>query len=587
MHNEQRTAANSLEWLSRIYGNDTAIQWNPKFMQVFERFSGFSSASAHVDQHASILITYGDSIRDDHGEKPLKTLLHFLQHYVGSAISTVHILPCYPASSDDGFSVVDPFQVDSELGTWEDIHHLAQTYNLMLDFVANHLSRSHVWIEECLKGNPEFSDFIIFMDGSEDLHTVFRPRLHPLLTSIQTDSGNKLVWTTFSADQIDLNYQNPKVLLHMIEVLLTYVQHHASIVRLDAIAYIWKELGTSCIHHPKTHLIIQYFRWILDAMASGTLIITETNVPHKDNISYFGNGFNEASLVYNFPLPPLVLHTFLTQNASTLSQWIKTLALPSTQVAFFNFLSSHDGIGLVPVRGILESEEIESLAKHVIAQGGFISKRTNRNGSSSPYELNINYFSAFHGISENETQDTHRDRCIAATAIMICMQGICGVYIHSLLGSENWTDAPDLSMHPRTINREKLDYQKLCTELEDTQSKRSGIFFRYVTLLSIRKHERALQTTVAQHVLDAGNTGVLALLRGPGDDDAYILCLINVTARTLMLPQKNLEQQIHEIIQDDRPSLWSNLLVPNKEPPSSFPEPILSPYQVILLKRQA
>src|SRR5690606_35016656 len=108
-----------------------------------------------------------------------------------------------------------------------------------------------------------------------------------------------------SADQVDLNFKNPAVLLATTRALLFYVEHGAKFIRLDAIAYLWKEIGTPCIHLPQTHQVIQLMRAVLDEVAPDVRLITETNVPHPDNISYFGAGTNEAQLVYNFALPPL------------------------------------------------------------------------------------------------------------------------------------------------------------------------------------------------------------------------------------------------------------------------------------------
>ncbi|MEA5032880.1 MAG: alpha-amylase family glycosyl hydrolase [Sphaerochaeta sp.] len=602
---DEQTTADSLTWLTRIYGADAAERWHAEFMRIFERFASAMAAEppgttavevSDLDAHSAILITYGDSIRDHSGDGsdpvPLEVLLRFLRDYVGSAISTVHILPCYPSSSDDGFSVVDPFQVDASLGTWDDIEDLTGYYRLMLDFVANHLSVSNEWIRRFLDGDPQFADFAITMEENEDLKAVFRPRLHPLLTPLETPNGIRRLWTTFSADQIDLNYHNPHVLLRMTEVLLSYIRHGASIIRLDAVAFIWKELGSACIHHHKTHLIIQYLRWILDTFAPGRLIITETNVPHLDNISYFGDGSNEASLVYNFPLPPLVLHTFLAQDATCLADWLSSLSLPSDKVAFFNFLSSHDGIGLVPVRDLLPQQAIGALADHVVSQGGFISRKINPDGSSSPYELNINYYSALGGMVADEPQSSHIDRFVAATAIMLCLQGIPGVYIHSLLGSANWEDAPHLASHPRKINREKLDYHMLCAQLDDPLSRRSQILSRYLQLLHIRRSEPALQTTSAQKVLDSGCTGVLALLRIPPAPSSVVLCLVNVTATSQILDSEHLFGQVPAAGSDTSPSRWQNLLagydgfaqVEFHTPSDGRSEIVLAPYGVVLLK---
>lgn len=136
-----------------------------------------------------------------------------------------------------------------------------------------------------------------------------------MLTEFDTKEGKKSYWTTFSTDQIDLNYQSIDLYKEILSILLYYTQNGARMIRLDAIGFLWKELGTTCMHLPQTHKVVQSFRKILDEAAPGTLIITETNVPHKENISYFGEGEKEAHMVYQFPLPPLVMFSILTGNS--------------------------------------------------------------------------------------------------------------------------------------------------------------------------------------------------------------------------------------------------------------------------------
>jgi sucrose phosphorylase len=306
----------------------------------------------------------------------------------------IHILPFYPWTSDDGFSVTDYRKVDSNLGEWKDITSMQNNFRLMFDGVINHISAESEWFKGFLRDDPPYRDYFITVDGDPDLSQVVRPRALPLLTSFNTPSGEKRVWTTFSADQIDLNFKNPEVLFEILDIMLMYIERGATYIRLDAIAYLWKEIGTTCIHLPQTHHLIQLMRCVLDEVAPHVHLITETNVPHADNISYFGDGTNEAQLVYNFALPPLTLHTFHTGNAQVLSNWAKTLTLPSDKTTFFNFLASHDGVGLNPARGILSNEEIDALVNKTLAHGGLVSYKNNSDGSQSPYEMNVNYFDA-------------------------------------------------------------------------------------------------------------------------------------------------------------------------------------------------
>ncbi|HEY5902515.1 MAG TPA: alpha-amylase family glycosyl hydrolase, partial [Anaerolineales bacterium] len=342
-----------------------------------------------MSQQDSLLITYPDQVQEP-GSSPLRSLGEFCRERLSGLVSGIHILPFYPWTSDDGFSVVDYRQVSPEYGTWDDLGLLGRDFRLMFDAVINHASVESPWFQGFLAGEPPYRQYFITPLAGADLSAVVRPRALPLLTRFETADGPQHVWTTFSADQADLNYKDPAVLLEIIDVLLFYVLRGADFIRLDAIAYLWKEPGTSCISLPQTHAVVQLFRAILDELAPHVSLITETNVPHAENISYFGDGRNEARLVYNFSLPPLVLHAFQTGSAEVLSRWAGTLTLPSPEVTFFNFLASHDGIGLNPLRGILTEHEIERVIERAIAHEGLVSMKSDPEGTARAYELNIN-----------------------------------------------------------------------------------------------------------------------------------------------------------------------------------------------------
>ncbi|MBI3152690.1 MAG: sugar phosphorylase, partial [Chloroflexi bacterium] len=370
------------------------------------------------------------------------------------------------------------------------------------------------------------------VDGSPDLSQVVRPRALSLLTTCTTPSGEKRVWTTFSEDQIDLNYQNPEVLLEILDILLMYVERGATFIRLDAIAYLWKEIGTNCIHLPKTHHVIQFLRAALNEVAPYVYLITETNVPHIDNISYFGDGTNEAQLVYNFALPPLTLHTFHTGDARILSDWAKTLALPSDKTTFFNFLASHDGIGLNPARGILSNADIDALVDKALEHGGLISYKHNADGSQSPYEMNINYFNALSNPNGSEPLDLQINRFIASQAIMLTLVGMPGIYFHSLFGSRGWIEGVKQTGRNRTINREKFQLDQLQNELMDESSLRLKVFTRYRQLLQARSSAPAFNPHGTQKILDV-HPAVFAIERISPDSKSHVVCLHNVGAQEI------------------------------------------------------
>lgn len=517
--------------LNCIYGTTAAIQIAPRIEKLIAQYRGKipTPAETSLSERDSTLITYGDQVRE-HGKPHLKTLAEFCEAHFHGVVSGIHILPFFPWSSDDGFSVKDYRAIDPALGGWSDVERLGHSFRLMFDGVINHASAQGQWFQSFLRDEAPYRDYFLSVKGNPDLSQVVRPRALPLLTEFQTPSGKRRVWTTFSADQVDLDFRNPEVLLEILDILLMYARRGAQFIRLDAIAYLWKEIGTTCIHLPQTHAIVQLLRCVFDELAPHIRLITETNVPHADNISYFGNGSDEAQLVYNFALPPLVLHTFRTGDASVLSEWASGLDLPSDQTTFFNFLASHDGIGLNPVRGILSPSEINALVDQILAHKGLISYKHNADNLPSPYELNINYFDALSDPSSAELLAIQIERFMAAQAVMLSLRGVPGIYFHSLVGSRNWLEGVQASQHNRTINRQKLDRRALDNELGDPNSLRSQVFERYRHLLSQRAASAAFNPLGGQKILDGGS-GVFAVLRESPDGAQRVLCLQNVTAR--------------------------------------------------------
>lgn len=479
-----------------------------------------------LDQSDVVLITYPDQFRRE-GEKPLRTLKQVALRIFHPEISTIHILPFYPYTSDDGFSVSDYLTVHPDFGDWQDIQSLAETFRLMFDAVVNHTSVSHGWFQRFLMGDPIYKDFYITANPADErLKRVVRPRALPLLTEFQSAGGKVNVWTTFSADQVDLNYGNPIVLQKMTEIILEYICSGAEFIRLDAIAYLWKEIGTVCIHLPQTHAIVQFWRCLIDEVAPYVRIITETNVPHQDNISYFGDGTNEAHLVYNFALPPLVLHAVQRQNAHYLSQWAAELDTPSDQTGFFNFLASHDGIGINPVRGILPDEEVNQLVSIAQQLGGLVSYKTNPDGSQSPYELNINYFDAMGGVDLRLTENEMITRFLTAHSVLLTLKGLPAIYVHSLIGSRGWPEGVAMTGANRTINRQKLAVEDVLAEINDISSRRAKVLSGLRRMLQIRRKERAFDLKAGQQVIEVDER-VFALLRFDSVMGRDVFCIHN------------------------------------------------------------
>ncbi|NYU10769.1 sugar phosphorylase [Enterobacteriaceae bacterium CCUG 67584] len=465
---------------------------------------------ADWDEKDVVLITYADQFSSA-GEKALPVFTRFYNKWLSRAFSHVHLLPFYPWSSDDGFSVMDYHEVAPETGTWKDIAELKQSASLMFDFVCNHMSAKSRWFTNYIHQKPGYEDFFISVDPATDLSAVTRPRALPLLTPFTLSDGSiRHLWTTFSEDQIDLNFASPQVLIAMVGVLLHYLVEGARYIRLDAVGFMWKIPGTSCIHLEQTHRLIQLFRAITDRVAPGTVLITETNVPHKDNVSYFGDGENEAQMVYQFSLPPLVLHAVHCQDVRTLCQWATTLKLPSLKTTWFNFLASHDGIGLNPLRGILPEAEILSLVEKLQSEGALVNWKNNPDGTRSPYEINVTYLDA---LSQKENDDKQRAaRFILAHAVLLSFPGVPAIYIQSILGSRNDYAGVARLGYNRAINRRKYIAGEIDQELEDKNSLRHQIYHGLNALIALRRAEKAFHPD-SQAIFSTAGDHVLKIIR--------------------------------------------------------------------------
>ncbi len=512
-----------------LYGRDKAQNIFKKINELSDRYQKNSASKItkadFLNEKDVVLITYGDNIQATN-KNPLQSLFKFADEYLDQAINIIHILPFYPYSSDDGFSVIDYKKVNPALGDWKDIQDISQKFNLMFDLVTNHISSESIWFKEYLKDNPKYDDYFISVDKDADLSSVTRARTHPLLTKFKRKEEDIYLWTTYSPDQIDINFANENVLLEIIDVILFYASKRARIIRLDAIGHIWKKLGTTCINLKETHYIIQLIRTILDGIFPDTLLLTQTNVPHKENISYFGNGYNEAQLVYQFALPLLVLHTFYTGDASRFLEWASRLENVSDKTTFFNVLATHDGLGVVPVKAILTDKEITDIVDNIKERGGYISYKILENGVKELYEMNITYYSAI--ADSKNSEELNIKKFIASQAIILSLLGIPGIYIHSLFGTENYLEEVEETGQKRTINRKKFQYNKLKEDLVNSDSREHKIFTEFIKLIHKRKSEKAFHPNGKQEVLFL-KRGVFSLLRTSPDGKGKIIALHNVT----------------------------------------------------------
>ncbi len=484
----------------------------------------------HFTERDALLIAYGDHVHAG-PETGLRTLHTFARRRL-RAFSGVHILPHFPFTSDDGFSVVDYRKVDPALGTWEDIRAFATDFELMFDAVINHISASSAWFQGYLQGEEKYEDWFIAADPSDErLARVYRPRATPLLTPFERPSGQAFVWTTFSADQIDLNYANPSLAAEIVDLLIDYAERGASYLRLDAIGFLWKELGTRSFHQPETHLFVQMLRDVFDVACPNMALVPEINGPYEENLPYLGNGNNEAQLVYNFTLPPLILHAFAAENARWLGDWLAEVRLPAGSVSLFNFIASHDGLGVRAAQGLLPEAEMQRLLDATERRGAPINYRKGESGELVPYEINGTLYDLLNDADTPEDEGVAR--MAVAHCILFALSGVPGVYFHSLFSTPSWREGWKVTGHNRTLNRFKFPLAELEAQLDDPQSRASLTLAEITEALSVRRAHAAFAPGAPQVVLQNLPEAVLAIRRGEEGDSVW--CLHNLSTSTVQI----------------------------------------------------
>ena len=522
---------------NRLYGPSEVEHLLERMVALIGRYGvgleGFSE-DALWDETTAVLITYGDMVQSE-GEAPLAVLKRFADQHLSGAIDTVHLLPFCPYSSDDGFSMIDYRVVDPDLGSWGEVEELGRGFRLMYDLVLNHCSRKSKWFADYVNNIAPYRNFFIEANPDTDLSAVTRPRALPLLTPVHTQHGDTHVWTTFSDDQMDLNFSNPDVLFEFLDILLFYVAKGATIIRLDAIAYLWKQIGTNCIHLKQTHEVVKVMRDLLDMVAPEVVLLTETNVPHEENISYFGKG-DEAHMVYQFSLPPLLLHGLISGDSTYLTNWAASLKDLPEKCTYFNFTASHDGIGVRPLQGIVPNEELMKLADRMKELGGHVSMKANPDGTESPYEMNITYFDAL-GDDSDVVTDRHLARFLCSQTVAMSLRGVPAVYFHSLTATRNNYAGVKKTGRARTINRLKWDEEELENRVSDPADPAARVMREYTRRLLCRSQHKVFHPDAAQTIINLSTEWFVVEREWKNEQ---IICISNFT------------DQYTELIVDDR-----------------------------------
>ena len=519
--------------LSQIYDGETALALAERIearISAHRRQSTRTPADAQWQASDVMLITYADAIHGHGDLSPLATLKSFLQEWAQDVVSHVHLLPFFPFTSDDGFAVSDYRSVDENHGNWTDIETLGQDYALVFDLVVNHASSAHPDFQQFLADQSPGNRYFKTAAPDADLSQVTRPRATPALQEFQTAAGPRWVWCTFSRDQVDWDFENPDVLFDFVDLLVTYYEKGASWLRVDAIAFLWKELGTTCVHLPQTHAVVKLFRVVAEALSPAYKLLTETNVPLQENLSYFGDG-DEAHIVYNFPFPPLLLHALLTQNAQYLTRWCQSLPALPPGCVYLNFSASHDGIGLRPAEGILSEDDVNEVVECIRSFGGCVTERRRPDGSLSPYEVNVSLFDGLRGTLAGE-DEWQVQRFLLSQCVMVSLAGVPALYYNSLLAAPNYDEGVRQTGRNRTINRRKWTHAEVQEHLANPLSSARVVIEGIQVMLRVRREQDAFHPEGTQECISVSPDVFSIRRRYKGQE---ILCLFNMTAKNVVL----------------------------------------------------
>ena len=485
-----------------------------------------------INESTSLVICYGNSVTDGN-KKSLKVFNKFYKKHLKNNFDSVHFLPFYPSSSDSGFAVKDHYKIEPRLGSWKDVKIISKNCNVMADLVINHSSARGLWFSNFLKNKSPGKDYFFTVDKNFNSKKVIRPREHKLLKKIKLSDETKYLWRTFSPDQIDLNFKNPKVLIRFIKIIFNLINNGVRIFRLDAIAYLWKENGNTCINHTNTHNIIKFIRLVCNLLKTECIIITETNLPEKENLSYFGNN-DEANWIYNFSLAPILVYSLLFEDSNKITKWSKNFPIAKLNNNYLNFIASHDGIGMRPIEGILSTNTQKKFLSRLKKNGGEFSYRKVQGVKKKVYEANITLFNAFKCSDFDKSGIFGFERYMAAHTIMISFDGIPAIYFNSMFGNSNDNSKYIISGNKRDLNRYRWNKDKIEDHLKDQNSKQNKYYKNMSNILAIRSKQKAFHPNAIRKTLKLG-ANFFGIKRISTDNKQSIYCITNMTSKLQLL----------------------------------------------------
>ncbi len=567
----QKKIRSKLDNIYKIFLSKKEIdKFEQEIIQIIKKFNKKNPKKRkNISEKTSLIICYADSLYLNK-KNSIPLFKTFFQKKLKKYFDTIHFLPFYPSSSDSGFSVKDHYKIDNKLGNWSDIKKISKSTNIMADMVINHSSARGLWFRNFLKDKKPGKNYFLTIDSKFDASKVIRPRDHKLLKKINIFNKKEYLWRTFSADQLDLNFKNPSVLLRFIKIMINLINHGVTIFRLDAIAYLWKEDGTKCINLKQTHEIIKLLRIICSSLNIETTIVSETNLPEKENLSYFGKN-DEANWIYNFSLPPLLIHAFLFENSSYLNQWSEELPIAKKGNSYLNFISSHDGVGIRPTEGIFSKKILNNFLKRLKKNGSKFSYRKIQNKSKKIYEANITVFDALKKSDFDTKGKFFLERYISAHSIMISFEGIPALYFNSLFGKSNDEARYIITGNNRDVNRYKWNYKNISKKLDNENSKQSIFYQKISNLLSIKRKQKAFHPNAKRYNINLGPK-IFSFKRISINQKQTIICISNLSSK---IQRAHLSKIYHN---------WKNLIGPKIEIKNKLL--IIKPFETIWLSNR-
>ena len=544
---DQKTIRSKLNNIYKIFLSKKDIDYfENEIVQIIKNFNKKNSKKKkNISEKTTLVICYGDSVYSKK-KKSIRVFQDFFQKKLKNYFDIIHFLPFYPSSSDSGFAVKDHYKVENKLGNWLDIKNVSKSSDVMADMVINHSSARGLWFKNFLKKKDPGKDYFLTVNTKFNTSKVVRPRDHKLLKKIKIFKKSDYLWRTFSPDQIDLNFRNPSVLIQFIKIMIHLINNGVTIFRLDAIAYLWKENGSKCINLKQTHEIIKLLRNIINLLNVQTTIITETNLPEKENLSYFGKN-DEANWIYNFSLPPLLIHAFLFENSSYLNKWSKNLPNTKNENCYLNFIASHDGIGMRPTEGLLNEKILNNFLKRLKKNGSKFSYRKVQNKTKKVYEANITVFDALKKSDYDQKGEFYLERYISAHAIMISFEGIPAIYFNSIFGTSNDETKFIISGNNRDVNRYRWNLKNISNKLRNPKTKQSIFYNSICKLLDIRRKQKAFHPNAKRINMNFGSK-IFGFKRISKDKKQTITCVTNLSSVTQKIKIKSNKQKIRNLM---------------------------------------